>query len=332
MPITYKSSGVNLEAADDALSRIKALVKSTRTPHVIGDVGLFAGALRLPVGQKQRPVLLASTDGVGTKLKIAFLAKKYDTIGEDLVNHCVNDLLANGGEPLFFLDYFGCGKLEPSVLAAVVEGMTRGCKNNGLALLGGETAEMPGFYQDGEFDLAGTIVGWADESELIVGKDIRPGDVILGLPAVGLHTNGYSLARKVLLDHARLDLNRHIDSLGCALGETLLAVHPSYLQAVREIRAVVKIKGIAHITGGGIEGNLIRVLPEGCGMKINYSAWHVPPIFDLIQQLGPVEPEEMRRVFNMGVGMALVTSPEDAETMIGNEFDGLRLFKVGEIV
>jgi len=330
MPITYQSSGVNLEAADEALARIKALVAATRTGHVLGDVGLFAGAFRLPEGVKKRPVLLASTDGVGTKLKIALLARKYDSVGEDLVNHGVNDLLANGGEPLFFLDYYACGKLEPEVLEGVVQGLARGCKNNGVALLGGETAEMPGFYAEGDFDLAGTIVGWADEDDLILGKDIKPGDVILGLPSNGLHTNGYSLARRVLLDHAKLKLDQPIAELGRTLGEELLKVHPSYLGAIQELRGQVKIKGIAHITGGGIEGNLVRILPEGCKLQINWDSWPVPPIFDLIQKLGPVEEEEMRRVFNLGVGMAVVISAKD-EDVINKQHREKGTFRVGAV-
>lgn len=313
MPIDYSSSGVDLTAADEAIKRIKALVASARRSEVIGDVGLFAGAFRLPGDEKTRPVLLASTDGVGTKLKVVFQAETFDTVGEDLVNHCVNDLLANGAEPLFFLDYYGCGKLDPTVVEDVVRGLVRGCHANGIALLGGETAEMPGFYREGEFDLVGTIVGWADQEDLILGKDIQAGDVILGLPSVGLHTNGYSLARRVLTEKAKLKLDQQIPELGCTLGEELLRVHPSYLEVVREIRKNLTIKGIAHITGGGIEGNLNRIIPEGCRMTIDYGSWEVPPIFGLIQRLGSVDPEEMRRVFNMGVGMALVVSAGDLE-------------------
>lgn len=331
MPIDYESSGVNLDAADEALRRIKKLVKSSRTPEVIGDVGLFAGAFRLPAGKKSQPVLLASTDGVGTKLKIAFLAKKYDSVGQDLVNHCVNDLLANGADPLFFLDYYGCGKLEPEVQEQVVLGLTQACKANGIALLGGETAEMPGFYNEGEFDLAGTIIGWAEEEDLILGRDIKPGDVILGLPSLGLHTNGYSLARRVLLDKANLKIDQHIPELGCTLAEELLRVHPSYHKAVREIRPRVKVKGLAHITGGGIEGNLSRVLPEGCSMRINYGSWPEPPIFDLIRRLGPVEEAEMRRAFNLGVGMAVVVE-QDSENIVNKQLKKTKPFRVGEVV
>lgn len=331
MPIDYKSSGVNLKAADEALRRIKALVASARTPGVIGDVGLFAGAYRLRARVKSRPVLLASTDGVGTKLKVAFLARKFDTVGEDLVNHCVNDLLSNGADPLFFLDYYGCGELDPQVMEEVMGGLVRGCRENGIPLIGGETAEMPGFYNEGEFDLVGTIIGWADEGDLILGKDIQVGDVVLGLPSAGLHTNGYSLARRVLLDKAKLKLDAHISELGCTLGEELLRVHPSYLKAVQAIRKSINIKGIAHITGGGIEGNLGRIIPEGCTMKINYGSWEAPPIFDLIQRLGPVEQNEMRRVFNLGAGMALVVSKEDTQEVVGGEFGGWKLTEIGRI-
>ncbi len=331
MTLDYESSGVNLRAADEALNRIKSLVASTRTPGVIGDVGLFAGALRLPLGEKAHPVLLASTDGVGTKLKIALLAKRYDTVGEDLVNHCVNDLLANGGEPLFFLDYFACGRLKPDVLEGVVAGLVRGCRNNGIALLGGETAEMPGFYSEDEFDLAGTIVGWADESELILGREIHAGDVILGIAAKGLHTNGYSLVRKALLEMAGLKLDQYIPELNCTLAEELLKVHPSYLPTVRRLRSQVKIKGMAHITGGGIEGNLIRVVPNERQINIRYGSWLEPPIFDLIRRQGPVAEDEMRRVFNLGVGMALVVSREEAGKLTGEDLGSERLFEIGEI-
>lgn len=331
MTLDYRSSGVNLQAADEALERIKSLVASTRTPEVIGDVGLFAGALRLPPGEKAHPVLLASTDGVGTKLKIALSAQKFDTIGEDLVNHCVNDLLANGGEPLFFLDYFACGRLEPKVLEDVVRGLVRGCRNNGIALLGGETAEMPGFYAENEFDLAGTIVGWAEEDNLILGKEIQPGDVILGLPSNGLHTNGYSLVRKALLEETGLKLDQHIPELNGTLVQELLKVHLSYLSIIQSLRARVHIKGIAHITGGGIEGNLIRVIPKGRRMNIRYGSWFEPPIFDLIRRKGSVAEVEMRRVFNLGIGMALVVNRVDAEKLAGVEFEGKRLFEIGEI-
>jgi len=331
MPIDYKSSGVNLDAADDSLARIKVLVKTTRTPQVVGDVGLFAGAFRLPEG-KTNPILMASTDGVGTKLRVAMMAGKFDTVGEDLVNHCVNDLLANGAEPLFFMDYYGCGKLDPLVQEKVVEGLVRGCRNNGVALLGGETAEMPGFYGDDEFDLVGSIVGWAAERDLILGKEITPGDAILGLPGNGLHTNGYSLARKVIFEHAKLNVDQYIEELGRTVGEALLAVHPSYLKAIRAIRKKVIIKGIGHITGGGIEGNLNRVLPEGCKLRIDYGKWDVPPIFDLIQKLGPVDQEEMKRVFNLGVGMAIVVNSKDAEKVLLESFAGYRLFRMGEII
>ncbi|MFH1734590.1 MAG: phosphoribosylformylglycinamidine cyclo-ligase [bacterium] len=330
MPIDYKSSGVNLDAADNSLTRIKALVKTTRTSQVVGDVGLFAGAFRLPEG-KAHPILMASTDGVGTKLRVAMMAGKYDTVGEDLVNHCVNDLLANGAEPLFFMDYYGCGRLDPEVQEEVIKGLVRGCRNNGVALLGGETAEMPGFYGDDEFDLVGSIVGWSSEEDMILGKDIKPGDVILGLPGNGLHTNGYSLARKVIFEHAGLKVDQFVDELGGTMGDALLAVHPSYLEVVRAIRKEVTIKGIGHITGGGIEGNLNRVLPEGCKLKIDYGSWDVPPIFNLIQKLGPVDPQEMKRVFNLGVGMAMVLDKAEALQIRDKVFAGYRLFNVGEI-
>ena len=332
MPLDYKSSGVNLEAADEALGRVKALVAKARTLEVVGDVGLFAGAFRLQTEAKTNPILLASMDGVGTKLKVAFLVQKFDTVGEDLVNHCANDLLANGADPLFFLDYYGCGKLDSHVMEQVVSGLIRGCKTNGIPLLGGETAEMPGFYKKNDFDLVGTIVGWADEKELILGKDITPGDVILGLPSVGLHTNGYSLARRVLLQKSKLSLDGFIPELGCTLAEELLKVHPSYLDTVKTIREKIKIKGIAHITGGGIEGNLSRIIPKGCRMEIGYGSWEVPPIFDLIQRLGPVEPEEMRRVFNMGVGMAIVTTRKDAQKISNITFVGCKLFELGGVL
>ncbi|MFH1862847.1 MAG: phosphoribosylformylglycinamidine cyclo-ligase [bacterium] len=316
--VDYRSTGVDQKAALQALRRIAPLLESTRTAQVVGDMGLFAGVFRLPVG-KQHPVLLASSDCIGTKLIIASLARKFDTVGADLVHHCINDLICGGGEPLFFLDYIACGRLDPGVVAEIVSGIAQSCQRLGIALLGGETAELPNLLKPDSFDLSGTIIGWADEADLISGRDIRPGDVIIGLPAIGLHTNGYSLARTVLLDQSGLKLHDYLPELGCTLGEELLRVHPCYLPAVRELRSRINLKGIAHITGGGIEGNLRRILPPHCQAQVDYGAWRVPPIFDLIQRRGPVELEEMRRVFNLGVGMALVVSELDAEKIVSRK-------------
>ena len=313
--ITYKSAGVDIQAGEDSIKRIKSLVKQTFRKEVLTDIGLFGGMFRANFEDFQKPVLVSSVDGVGTKLKVAFLMNRHDTIGEDLVNHCVNDILTSGAKPLFFLDYISLGKVDPDVVAKIVSGFTRGCKQSNCALIGGETAEMVDIYQPGEYDVAGTIVGIVDEDKIISGKNIRKGDALIGLASNGLHTNGYTLARRVLFDHAGLKVDSFVEELNQTIGEALLAVHKCYLNIISPVIERFEIKGIAHITGGGIVGNLSRIIPAGLRIKINWTSWPRPAIFDLIQKLGDVPEEDMRRTFNLGVGMILVVGPEYADAV-----------------
>jgi phosphoribosylformylglycinamidine cyclo-ligase len=314
MSITYKNSGVDIEAGEQTVKMIKPLVRSTFNDKVLTDIGLFGGFYDGKFEGYEHPVLVASTDGVGTKLKIAFMTGIHNTIGQCLVNHCTNDILCCGAKPLFFLDYFGCGKLEPNVAYDVIEGFVTACKENGCSLIGGETAEMPSFYADGEYDVSGTIVGVVDKNSIVDGKKLVPGDILIGLPSTGLHTNGYSLARNVLLNQFKVD--DYIDELGETIGQALLKVHKSYLHEVQPFLAKNFIKGISHITGGGIIGNTKRILPEGCQLKINWSSWNVLPIFNLIQKTGNIEDDEMRHVFNMGVGMILVADKNSVNEIL----------------
>ncbi|HEY3092703.1 MAG TPA: phosphoribosylformylglycinamidine cyclo-ligase, partial [Vicinamibacterales bacterium] len=274
----YKASGVDIDAGNETVRRIRGLARSTFTSGVLSEIGSFGGLFRLQPGQYHDPVLAASADGVGTKLKVAFLAQRHDTIGHDLVNHCVNDILVQGAEPLFFLDYLATGRLSPAVAESIVGGIAGACRENGCALLGGETAEMPGFYGDGEYDLAGFIVGAVDRPQLITGRTIAVGDVLVGVPSSGLHTNGYSLARRVIFEHLRLDVGSYVPELSRTVGEALLEPHRSYLPIIKPVLDGGRIKGMAHITGGGITDNLPRVLPHGTAAVVDTSAWDVPPL------------------------------------------------------
>jgi phosphoribosylformylglycinamidine cyclo-ligase len=312
----YKASGVDIDAGNETVRRIKSLARSTFTSGVLSEIGSFGGLFRLDTTGAKDPILVASADGVGTKLKIAFMTNVHRTIGIDLVNHCVNDILVQGARPLFFLDYLATGRLQPEVAEQIVEGLARACRANGCALLGGETAEMPGFYADGEYDLAGFIVGVVDGEQLIDGRSVTVGDVLIGLPSSGLHTNGYSLARRIVFDHLGLGVEDRLPELDATVGEALLVSHRSYLQAVSPLVARGAIKGMAHITGGGITENLPRVLPEGCAAEVDLRSWSVPPVFRLLQQHGRVSDEEMFRTFNMGVGLIIVCAPRDAERVI----------------
>jgi phosphoribosylformylglycinamidine cyclo-ligase len=304
----YRDSGVDIDRATSALKRAGASVRSTWTPRVLSELGAFGGLFDAS-GLKD-PVLVSSIDGVGTKLKIAFATGRHDTVGACLVNHCVNDILVQGARPLFFLDYFGTGTLGPGVLEAVIGGMAAACRENGCALIGGETAEMPGFYAEGEYDLAGCIVGLVEKGRVVDGRSIRPGDLIVGLASTGLHTNGYSLARKVLLEEAGLALDAVPPGLAVTLADALLAVHRSYLPHVERAEAAgVAIKGMVHLTGGGFLDNIPRILPPGCRAVIDTRAWSIPPLFRLIEERGKVERAEMHRVFNLGVGYLLVIDP-----------------------
>jgi len=300
----YRSAGVDIDAGNEAVRRIRSLARSTFTPGVLSDIGSFGGLFKLDAAGFREPVLVSSADGVGTKLKVAFMTGRHNTLGADLVNHCVNDILVQGAVPLFFLDYLATGRLQPDVAEQIVEGIARGCRENGCALLGGETAEMPGFYAEGEYDIAGFIVGLVDRPRIIDGRTIEPGDVVVGLASAGLHTNGYSLARRVLFEKFQVDTV--VPELGASVGDALLAPHRSYLSAVRPLLDAGLVKGMAHITGGGITENLPRVLPEGCAALIDVSAWSTPPLFSLIQRLGEVPEDDMRRSFNMGIGLTLV--------------------------
>jgi phosphoribosylformylglycinamidine cyclo-ligase len=326
----YRESGVDIDKANEATRAIARLVGKTWGPAVLSQIGHFGGLFEVPGGYR-RPVLVSSMDGVGTKLLVAGAARKYDTVGQDLVNHCINDILVQGARPLFFLDYVASGALDPAMVASVVEGLSIACHENGCALIGGETAEMPGLYREGDFDLAGTIVGIVERDSIIDGSAIVPGDVVFALPSNGLHTNGYSLARRVVFDVMGLELDAHIDALGCSLGEELLRVHRSYLKAVGEIEKHAGIKGLAHITGGGILENLPRILPEGCAARIHKGTWPVPPIFELLARGGDVVEGEMYRVFNMGAGMLVVVAAADAARVPAHA-DGLEMHRVGEIL
>jgi phosphoribosylformylglycinamidine cyclo-ligase len=311
----YKSAGVDIDAGNETVRRIRALARSTFTPGVLSDIGSFGGLFQLETGRFREPVLVSSADGVGTKLKLAFLTGRHDTVGVDLVNHCVNDVLAQGADPLFFFDYLATGRLSPDVAEHVIGGIASACRDNGCALLGGETAEMPGFYNEGEYDLAGFIVGVVERERLLTGRTIGVGDVLLGVPSSGLHTNGFSLARRIVFDQLGLTVDSHVPELGRTIGETLLEPHRSYLSLVRPLLDGGRIKGLAHITGGGIAENLPRVLPHGTAAVVDAAAWEVPPVFKWLQRSGNVPIDDMMRTFNMGVGLIIVTARDKAEQL-----------------
>jgi phosphoribosylformylglycinamidine cyclo-ligase len=312
----YKQAGVDIEAGNEVVRRIRSLARGTFTPGVLSEIGSFGGLFRLDAAGVDDPVLVASADGVGTKLRVAFLARVHDTIGRDLVNHCVNDILVQGAQPLFFLDYLATGRLEPDVAVQIVEGLSAACRENRCALLGGETAEMPGFYADGEYDVAGFIVGVVSRSQVIDGRRIVPGDALVGLPSSGLHTNGYSLARRIAFDVAKLRVDAPVPELGTTIGAALLEPHRSYLPLVRPLLASGAIKGMAHITGGGITDNLPRVLPDGTAAEIDRSSWRVPEIFQWLQRTGNVAAADMLRTFNMGIGLIVVCDDAAADRLV----------------
>src|SRR5215510_6144950 len=312
----YKSSGVDIDAGNETVRRIRGLARSTFTSGVLSDIGTFGGLFQLDSGQNRHPVLVASADGVGTKLKVAFLTNRHDTVGVDLVNHCVNDILVQGAEPLFFLDYLATGLLSPVFAEAIVGGMAKACRDNGCALLGGETAEMPGIYADGEYDLAGFIVGVVDRERLINGRTITTGDVLVGVPSSGLHTNGYSLARKIAFELLNLRVDSHVAALGTTLGDAFLVPHRSYLSLIQPLLEAGRIKGMAHITGGGITDNLPRILPHGTAAQVQVSSWEVPPLFRWLQESGRVPFDDMLRTFNMGIGLIIVTARDQSEALI----------------
>jgi phosphoribosylformylglycinamidine cyclo-ligase len=331
-PITYSDAGVDIDAATRATDKIKELARRTFNQQTLSEIGSFGGMFDGAFPNLQHPVLVASADGVGTKLKIAFLTGVHNTIGRDLVNHCVNDILVQGARPLFFLDYIATGKLLPEVVAGIVEGIANGCSENGCVLLGGETAEMPDFYSAGEYDVAGFIVGVVDREKTIDGKRIVTGDILLGLPSVGLHTNGYSLARKLFFDVAGYTVNTHPDELGMTVGEALLRPHVSYLQPLEGLLNSGVIKGLAHITGGGLTDNIPRILPSGTAVEIDKGSWPVLPVFTLMQRIGNVSEAEMYRTFNMGVGMVIVCAPEEAVTVKSHlKQRGESVYEIGRV-
>jgi len=325
----YAAAGVRLDAAEEAQRRIAALVRTTRTPLALGAIGAFGGMVRVPSGF-ERPVLVLSTDGVGTKVLVAARAGVHDTVGEDLVNHCVNDILVHGATPLAFLDYVATGQLEPDVAAAIVAGVARGCRAHDITLAGGETAQLPDLYQPGHYDLAGTIVGVVEERSALHGDLVRPGDVLIGYASNGLHTNGYTLARRIVFDTLRLDVLDEFPETGRSVAQVLLDVHRSYATAVTPI--ISRLHALAHITGGGIPGNLVRVLPAGAEAVVDAGAWPWPALFRVLMRAGDVSLGEMRRVFNLGIGMIAVAGRDDAEAAIASaKRAGIEAWIIGEV-
>lgn len=311
--ISYKDSGVDVKAGENLVHSIKDIVKETHGVEVVSNIGGFGGLFRPDFSTYKKPVLVSSVDGVGTKLIVAFKAGKYDTVGQDLVNHCVNDIAVCGAEPMFFLDYFSTGKLNQDIAFDVIKGFAIACKENGCALIGGETAEMPDIYKEGEFDLAGTIVGIVDEDKLITGSSIKKGDVLIGLESSGLHTNGYSLARKVLFSAYSIDDKP--EGMNQTIGEALLEVHRSYLRHIRKLKNMDGVRAFSHITGGGIIGNTKRVIPDGLKADVDWKSWKRPEIFNLIQKTGNVKEDDMHEAFNLGIGLVVIVSKEAAESV-----------------
>ena len=329
--LTYASAGVSFSAKEETTDRLKRILKSTYRPEVLSEVGHFGGLFAL--GNYDEPVLVSSTDSVGTKLKIAFMTGRHDTVGFDIVAHCANDILVQGAEPLFFLDYIGTSKLYPDVVEQIVTGLAVGCREIGCAFIGGETAELPEFYREGEYDLVGTIVGAVERSNVITGDEIRPGDQLIGLGSLGLHTNGFSLARRILLDICGYNPAVYIAEFGMTLGEELLKNHKSYVSAILNLREHCNINGMAHITGGGLPGNLVRILPSSCSAIIHKGTWEILPIFGFLQDKGRVESDEMYRVFNMGIGLVLAVSRDQVDTAVDVlTASGESPFRIGEIL
>ena len=312
----YARAGVDVDLGNKVKAGLPALLQTIHRPEVLGKVGGFGGLFRGSFPKMRDPILVSSIDGVGTKTKIAVILNRHDTIGEDLVNHCVNDIAVLGAEPLFFLDYMASERLDPDRFHQVITGMIRGCKKAGCALIGGETAQMPGIYHGSDYDLVGTIVGVVDRAKMIDGSTIRPGDVIIGLPSSGLHTNGYSLAREILFNQLGCRLQARSDGMTLTLGEELMKVHTLYLPAIRKVRAQCKIKGIAHITGGGLMDNIPRILPEGTGAEIQLGSWRIPPLFRLLASAARIKSEELHQVFNMGIGMVFIMAEKDAKEAV----------------
>jgi len=331
--LTYRDAGVDIDKANKAKQKIKALARSTFNRNVLSEIGSLAGLYRLDLSEYSNPVLVSSADGVGTKLKIAFLTGIHDTVGIDIVSHCTNDILVQGALPMFFLDYIATGILEPQVIAKVVEGLAEGCKQSECVLLGGETAEMPDFYSTGEYDLAGFIVGISDEERLYNPSHVREGDQLIGLPSSGLHTNGYSLVRKLVFEQERMKVETYVDELGRTIGEELLVPHRNYLKTVRSLVLDRKLSGIAHITGGGITENLDRVLPSGLDARVELGTWKALSVFSFIQERGRVSDEEMLRTFNMGIGLVLVVPEKHVGEVEGHFLSkSEKFFRIGSVI
>jgi len=330
---TYRDAGVDIDAANIAKAKIRRLARETFTSNVLTEIGSFGGMFRADFSRMKEPVLVSSADGVGTKLRVAFMTGIHNTVGYDLVSHCVNDILVQGAKPLFFLDYIASGKLIPETIASVIEGLARACKEAGCVLIGGETAEMPGFYHDGEYDVAGFIVGVVDRHLIVDGSSIARGDVLIGLPSLGLHTNGYSLARKLFFEVAGYKADTKVAELGCTAAEELLKPHRSYLRVLEGLLDSGSIKGLAHITGGGLLENIPRILPEGVSAQIDRGSWPVLPMFDLLARIGNVPMSDMYRTFNMGIGMVVIVSSEEA-ARVKSHFDrlGEAHYEIGRIV
>jgi len=329
----YKSAGVDIEAGERVIENIKGAVRATFRPEVLTELGGFSGLFEPRLGSFQEPVFSAATDGVGTKLKLAFAMGRHDTVGIDAVAMCVNDLLAQGAEPLFFLDYLAVGRIENESVVEIVSGVAEGCRQAGCALLGGETAEMPGFYPPGEYDLAGFAVGLVEKKKILPSKEMFPGDLLIGLASTGLHSNGFSLVRKVLLEHAGFSLEEHLSSLGLPLGEELLKPTKIYVPLVLPLLREDAVKGIAHITGGGLTENIPRMLPAGCAAAVDLNSWQVPPIFRYLEKLGNLAPEDSYRTFNMGVGFVLVVPKEEAAACLAAAQElGEQAWLLGEVM
>ncbi len=331
--MTYADAGVDIEKADRLVTSIKKIAQKTRRPGVMGEIGGFGGLFSLNTADMERPVLVSSTDGVGTKLKIAFMMDKHDTIGIDLVAMCVNDIAVQGAKPLFFLDYLSMGKLSTATVQAIIEGIGKGCQEAKCALIGGETAEMPGFYQDNEYDLAGFSVGVVDNSKIVDGSEIRVGHQIIGIASSGLHSNGFSLVRRICFDHLKLTVDAHVPELGKSLGEELLTPTNIYSETIQHLIRDLSIGGFAHITGGGIIDNTLRIIPQACNLLLKKGSWDVPPIFDFLKKNGNVSQEEMLRAFNNGIGLVAVVAEKDAQDVY-ERLNGMgnKAYFIGEIV
>ena len=329
--LSYRDAGVDLDAAERAKEGLSGLIASTRDAHTLSELGDFGGLYAVPPGLEE-PVLVSSTDGVGTKLKVAFAAGRHDTVGQCLVNHCVNDILVQGARPLFFLDYLATGEMDEGVVHEIVRGVATACRESCCALLGGETAQMPGFYAPGEYDLAGFVVGVVERAKLLDGSSVQEGDALVGLASSGLHTNGYTLARRIVFEEMGLGVGDELPGTGRSVADELLAVHRSYLRALAKPLEQGLVHGLAHITGGGIPGNLPRVLPEGLGARVERASWEVPPVFRTLQRAGSVATEEMNRVFNMGVGMIAIVEPARVAAVVAAaEAEGVAAWRLGSV-